>query len=90
MVQALAVSADNSNQALDKISYYIASVGKSIGDGLALLAQALARHMPPKPSLATYNLCRPTRFWTDNICRNILPMKVVMLCISHDKTVASL
>ena len=55
MVQALAESADHSNQALDKISYYIASVGKSIGDGLALLAQALARHMPPKPSLATYN-----------------------------------
>ena len=62
MVQALAESVDHSNQALDKISYYIASVGKSIGDGLALLAQALARHMPPKPSPATYNYAAQPNF----------------------------
>ena len=55
IVQALAESADHSNQALEKISDSIASVGKSIGDGLALLAQALAGHRPPQPGPVTYN-----------------------------------
>ena len=47
LVSNLTEATMQSNKALEKVSESIASVGKSIGDGLALLAAALA---PPKPN----------------------------------------
>ena len=41
MVAGLTVATQESNKAFEQISKSIASVGQSIGDGLALLAQAL-------------------------------------------------
>ena len=49
MVQNITQSNQQSNEAMEKIAESITSVGKSIGDGLALLAAAFQQNTQPPP-----------------------------------------
>ena len=50
MVQNITQSNQQSNEAMEKIAESITSVGKSIGDGLALLAAAFQKKHAASPN----------------------------------------